>query len=133
MLELVLVVQHWIVELSVHPHPVDDFEPTLTQATQGIGVTMTFFAMVAVVDFGPGTPGQGMLSKQIHGMAQVLVTGPSLVAGPARRVGPSFAGAAGHWRGARQALQSLRLAAEAIPVIADFGQQTRGKLRSGAR
>ena len=46
--ELVLVVQHWIVQLSVHPHPVDDFEPTLAQATQGIGVTLTFIAMMAV-------------------------------------------------------------------------------------
>jgi hypothetical protein len=36
--ELVLVVQHWIVQLSVHPHPVDDFEPTLAQATQGSGL-----------------------------------------------------------------------------------------------
>jgi hypothetical protein len=70
--ELVLVVQHWIVELSVHPHSVDDFEPALGQATQGIGVTLTFIAMVAVVDFGPGAPGQGLLGKQVHGMAKVL-------------------------------------------------------------
>jgi hypothetical protein len=62
--ELVLVVQHWIVELSVHPHSVDDFEPALGQATQGIGVTLTFIAMVAVVDFGPSAPGQGLLGKQ---------------------------------------------------------------------
>ena len=42
----------------------------------------------------------------------VLVTGPSLVAGPARRIiGPRFACAAGHWGGARQALESLRLSA----------------------
>ena len=61
--ELVLIVQHWIVELSVHPHPVDEFEPTMGQATQGIGVTVTFIAMVAVVNFGPRTPGQGMLGK----------------------------------------------------------------------
>ena len=118
---------------SVPPHPVDDFEPALGQATQGIGVTLTFIAMVAVVDFGPGAPGQGLLGKQVHGMAQVLVTGPSLVAGPARQIGPSFAGAAGHRGGARQALQSLRLAPEAIPVVADFGQQTWANLRSGAR
>ena len=133
MFELVLVVQHCVVGLSVHPHSEDDFEPTLGQATQAIGVTTTFLAMMAVVDFGPETAGQGLLGKQVHGMAQVLVTGPSLVHGPARRLAPGFSGLAGHRRGARQALQSLRLAAEAIPVIADFGQQTRGKLRSGAR
>jgi hypothetical protein len=51
--ELVLVVQHWIVELSVHPHSVDDFEPALGQATQGIGVTLTFIAMVAEADLSP--------------------------------------------------------------------------------
>jgi len=62
--ELVLVVQHWIVQLSVHPHPVDDFEPTLAQATQGIGVTLTFIAMMAVVNFGPGTPGRGLLDSR---------------------------------------------------------------------
>jgi len=129
--ERVLVVQYWIVELSVHPHSVDDFEPSLGQTTQGIGVTLTFIAMVAVVDFGPGAPGQGLLGEQVHGMAKVLVTGPSLVAGPARRIGPSFAGAAGHRGGARQALQSLRLSAKTIPVVADFGQKARGKLRSG--
>jgi len=62
--ELVLAVQHWIVQLSVHPHPVDDFEPTLAQATQGIGVTLTFIAMMAVVDFGAGTPGRGLLDSR---------------------------------------------------------------------
>jgi hypothetical protein len=34
-------------------------------------VTLTFIAMVAVVDFGPGAPGQGLLGKQVHGMAKV--------------------------------------------------------------
>ena len=133
MFELVLVVQHGIVGLSVHPHAEDDFEPTLAQPAQGVGVTMTFLAVMVVVDFGPGTPGEGLLGKQVHGMAQVLVTGPALVAGPARRVSPGFASAAGHRRGARQALQRLGLLAEATPIIADFGQQTRTNLRSGAR
>jgi len=59
-----LVLQHWIVQLSVHPHPVYDFEPTLAQATQGIGVTLTFIAMMAVVDFGPGTPGLSLLDSR---------------------------------------------------------------------
>jgi hypothetical protein len=57
---------------------------------------MTFVAMVAVVDLGPHTPGQGLLDKQVHGMAQVLVTCPSFMAGPAWRIGPRFAGAAGY-------------------------------------
>ncbi len=66
MFELVLVVQHCIVGLSVHPHAVDDFEPTLTQATQGIGVTTTFLAMMAVVDFGPETPGQKVILRLLR-------------------------------------------------------------------
>ena len=57
--ELVLVVQHSVVRLSVRPHAVNDFNPALTKATQGIGVTTTFLAMMAIIDFGPGTPGSG--------------------------------------------------------------------------
>jgi len=67
--ELVLVVQHSVVRLSVHPHAINDCNPALTKATQGIGVTPTFLAMMAVIDFGPGTPAQGLLGKQMHGMA----------------------------------------------------------------
>jgi hypothetical protein len=67
--ELILVVQHSVVRLSVPPHAINDFNPALTQATQGIGMTMTFLAMMAVIDFGPGTPGQGLLGKKMHGMA----------------------------------------------------------------
>ena len=132
MFELVLVVEHRVVELSVHPHAEDDFEPTLAQATQGIGVTTTFLTMRVVVDLGPDASGQGLLGKEVNGMAQVLVTGPSLVARPALGVSVdfAFAGATGHRRGTRQALQSLWPLTEAIPVVTDFGQKTRGKLRS---
>jgi hypothetical protein len=35
--------------------------------------------------FRPGTLGQGVLGKQVHGMAQLLVTGPSMVV----RLGPA--------------------------------------------
>ncbi len=40
--ELILVVQDWIVEFSVDPHAVNDFKPALGQAAQAIGVTTTF-------------------------------------------------------------------------------------------
>ena len=109
----------------------NDFDPTLAQATQAVGMTVTFLAMLAVVDLGPRTAGTRLLGKQVDGMTQVLVTGPSLMAGPARRIGPGFTGAAGHRSGARQALQSFGLSAEAISVITDFRQQTRSKLSSG--
>ena len=48
-------------------------------------------------------------------------------------VGVGFAGAMGHRGGAGQALQALRLAPKAIPVVADFGQQPWGQLGPGAR
>lgn len=97
-------------------------------------MTLTFGAMVAVVDFGPHTLGQGLLRKEVQDMAQVLlVTGPSLMAGPTRRIGLRFAGAAGYRGSARQALQSLGLSAEVIPVVADFGEETRSYLSSGFR
>jgi hypothetical protein len=35
-----------------------------------------FIAMVAVIDFGAGTLGEGLFAKQVDGVAQVLVAGP---------------------------------------------------------
>jgi hypothetical protein len=54
---------------------VDDFEPTLGHATQGIGVTLTFIAMVAVVDFGPRTPGQGFSANRCMAWRRCLSQG----------------------------------------------------------
>ena len=62
-------------------------------------------------------------------MAQVLVTGSPLMTGPAWRIGPRFAGAAGYRGGARQYCRGCGFATEAIPIVADFRQQTRGELR----
>jgi hypothetical protein len=112
MLELVLVVQHWVIRFSIHPHAVDDFEPAVGQPAQGIGVTAPFVPVVAVVNVRPGTLAEGLLGKQVHGVAQVFVAGPPLVAGPARRVAPSFAGPAGHRGGAGQTLQRLGIVSE---------------------
>jgi len=128
--ELVLVVQDGVIGVSVHPDSVDDFEPSMSQATQGIGMTLAFLTMAAVVDLRPRAASEGLLGKEVHGMAQMPVTGPSLVAGPARRIGSGFASAPGHRRGTPQALQSLGSGAEAIPVIADFRQKPWGELRS---
>jgi hypothetical protein len=65
---------------------VDDFEPALAQPAQGIGVTATFIAVVAVVNVRPGTLPQALLGKQVDGVAQVFVASPQLVTGPAGRV-----------------------------------------------
>ena len=56
-------------------------------------------------------------------MTQVLVTGPALVARPAGRLAPGFAGAAGHRGGAGQALQGLGLIAEASPIVTSTARQ----------
>jgi hypothetical protein len=42
-------VEDRVVGFSVYPHAIDDFEPTLSQAAQGIGVTRTFLAMMLIV------------------------------------------------------------------------------------
>jgi len=60
--ELILVVQLSIVGVLVHPDAVAD--PTLAQATQAICVTMTFLPTMAVLDFSPGTPGEGLFGKR---------------------------------------------------------------------
>ena len=79
-------------------------------------MTSTFVPVVPVVDFCPGALRKALFCQQVDGVAQVLVTGPPLVAGPAGRVAPGFAGAAGHRGRSGQALQGLGLIAEAIPV-----------------
>ena len=92
-----------------------------------------FVAMVTVVNLGPGAPGEALLGKQMDGVAQVFVAGPALMAGPAGRVAMGFTGATGYRGRARQALQGLRILAEASPVVADFGQQPRRQLGPGTR
>jgi hypothetical protein len=61
--------------------------------------------------------------KEVNGMAQVLVTSPSLVARPALgfSVDFAFAAATSHRRGTRQALQSFWSFTKVIPVVTDFG------------
>src|SRR5437773_10047333 len=109
------------------------FAPALAQSAQGISVTPAFVAMMSVIDLRPGTPGEGLLGKQMDGVTQVLVTGPPLMAGPAGRVTMGFTGPAGHRGRSGQALQGLRFIPEAIPVVADLGKEPRGQLGTGTR
>jgi hypothetical protein len=85
-------------------------------------VTPTFLPVPAVVYFGPGAPREALFRQQVHGVTQVLITGPALVAGPAGRVAMGFTGPAGHRGSSGQALQGLGLTAKAISVIADLGK-----------
>ncbi len=86
-------------------------------------MTRTFLAMMAVVGLSPDALAQSMFGKEVHRMAQVLVTGPALVARPVVRIGSdfAFAGPAGDRRAAGQTLQSLGPFLEAPAVITDFG------------
>ena len=86
-------------------------------------MTRTFLAMMVVVNLSPDALAQSMFGKEVHRMAQVLVTGPALVARPVVRIGSdfAFAGPAGDRRAAGQTLQSLGPFLEAPAVITDFG------------
>ena len=66
-------------------------------------MTGTFLAMMLIVDLSPDALAQRMFGKEVHGMAQVFVTGPALVARPVVRIGSDFAftGPAGDRRAAR--------------------------------
>ena len=98
-------------------------------------MTGTFLAMMLIVDLSPDALAQRMFGKEVHGMAQVFVTGPALVARPVVRIGSDFAftGPAGDRRAAGQTLQSLGSFLEAPAVVTDFGEEPRSKLRSGSR
>jgi hypothetical protein len=63
------------------------FAPAVGQPAQGIGVTLTFVPVRAVVNLRPGALAEGLLGKQVHGVTQVFVAGPPLGARPVRRVG----------------------------------------------
>ena len=79
--------------------------------------------MMLIVDLSPDALAQRMFGKEVHGMAQVFVASPALVARPVVRIGPdfAFAGPAGDRRAAGQALQSLGSILEAPAVVTDFG------------
>ena len=76
---------------------------------------MVFGAVGFVVDLGPGAASKTLFGKQMDGVAQVLITSPTLVALP------MSAGAFGHWCGAGEALEVLGIAFEAFPIIANLG------------
>jgi hypothetical protein len=90
--------------------------------------------MMLIVDLSPDALAQRMFGKEVHGVAQVSVTGPALVARPVVGIGPdfAFAGPAGDRRAAGQTLQSLGSFLEAPAVVTDFGEEPRRKLRSGS-
>src|SRR5260370_37163456 len=81
--------------------------------------------MMAVVGLSPDALAQSMFGKEVHRMAQVLVTGPALEARPVVRIGSdfAFAGPAGDRRPAGQTLQGVGALREAPAVLTDFRQE----------
>ena len=79
MLELIAVMELGVISGSIDPHFVDDFEPAVSEPTQGIGMTLVLLAVMLIVNVGPDTTGQTLLSKKVDGVTEVFVTSPALM------------------------------------------------------
>jgi hypothetical protein len=67
-----------------------------------------------VVDLGPGAASNSVLGKQMHGVTQVFIASPALMALA------MFSGTLCHGRGTGEALEVLRITVEAFSIIADL-------------
>ena len=81
-LELIAVMELGIVRGSVDPYFVDDFEPAVSEPTQGIGVALVFLAMMLIVNLCPDAARETLLSKKVDGVTEVFVASPALMNGP---------------------------------------------------
>ena len=115
---------------SIHPHSVDDFEPAVTEPAYSIGVAVVLLAVMVIVNVGPDTTGEALLSKKIDSVTEVFVTSPALMNVP---VSSSFSGTLGHRGRSAKALQSLSLSVESLAVISNLGEQARSELGSSTR
>ena len=79
MVDLIAVMELGVVDGSIDPHFVNDFEPTVSESAQSISVTAILLAMMLIVTLGPRTTAQTLLSKKIHGVSEVFVTSPTLM------------------------------------------------------
>ena len=53
--ELIAVMELGVVRGSIHPHFVNDFEPTVSESAQSISVTAILLAVMLVIALGPDT------------------------------------------------------------------------------
>ena len=93
-------------------------------------MALVLLAMMLIVKLGPDATGKTLLSKKMHCVAEVFVTSPALMNLP---IFPPFTRTLGNRCSSGKALEVLGLAAEALAVIANFGEQARSDLGSGTR
>jgi hypothetical protein len=79
-LELIALIELGVVRDSIGPHFVNDFEPAVTETAQSIGVTAILLSVMLIVNLGPPTTRQTLISKKVDGVAEVFVTGPTSMA-----------------------------------------------------
>ena len=125
-MELIAVMELGVIRGSIDPHFVNDFEPAVAESTQGIGVTLVLLTVMLIVNLGPETTGKTLLSKKMDGVTEMFVTSPALVAVAV------FSGTLGDRSSSAKTLQILSLAAKSLPIVANFGEQARSDLGSGA-
>ncbi len=77
--ELIAMMKLGIVRGSIEPHFVNDFEPAVAESTQSIGVALMLLAVMLIVNVGPGTTRQAVISEKMDGMREMFVAGPALV------------------------------------------------------
>ena len=66
MLELITLVKLGIVPPASLPHLPEDLQPTLAQAAERTGVTLTFAAFLLVVSLRPWTLGPAQIGPQVN-------------------------------------------------------------------
>src|SRR5439155_13663473 len=101
MLELVATVQIGIIHCPRLPHFPYDFQPSLAQATQCAGVTLSFCTQRGVVSRSPRTTVATQVGPEVQCVAKELVA----LATHMHTV--NLAGLETHGSGARQTLQCL--------------------------
>src|SRR5262245_8366624 len=74
---LITSMEFGVVGLLVANHPANDFEQSLSQASQRTGVAHAITTLFLIIRLAPGTGLAEAIGPQMNGMAQKLVAGPA--------------------------------------------------------